>query len=168
MTTSLQTTIKASLLAQFSNILDLGTAKIPLTKDLSLTFSNGTGANKAQAVFADNRSLAASASEDLDLSGALVDVYGNTISFATIKAILVVADSTNGSTLSIGGAATNAFVNWVANASDIVKIRSGGFLLLAAPDVTGYPVTAGTGDLLHIANDDAGAGAIYDIMLIGE
>lgn len=55
----------------------------------------------------------------------------------------------------------------MANSSDIINIRPGGALILLAPDATGYAVTAGTGDLLRIANSAGSTSVTYDIILIG-
>lgn len=133
----------------------------------SWTITNGTGANQANVMWHDQRTLAASTSEDLDLSGVLTDSFGVSVALARVKAIIVSAASANGGLIQVGGAAANQFINWVANASDIIQIRAGGFMMLVAPDATAYAVTAATGDLLKIANTDAGAAGTYDIYIIG-
>ena len=133
----------------------------------SWTIANGTGANQANMIWHDQRTLAASTSEDLDLSGVLTDSFGVSVALARVKAIIVSAAAANGGLIQVGGAAGNQFVNWVANASDIIQIRAGGFMLLAAPDATAYAVTATTGDLLKIANTDGAAAGTYDIYIIG-
>ena len=40
-------------------------------------------------------------------------------------------------------------------------------MLIASPTAAGWLVTAGTGDLLKIANGGAGSAVDYDIILIG-
>ena len=40
-------------------------------------------------------------------------------------------------------------------------------LLLVAPGAAGYAVTAGTGDILKVANSGAGTGVTYDIVIVG-
>ena len=133
----------------------------------SWTIANGTGANQADIMWHDQRTLAASTSEDLDLSGVLTDSFGVSVALARVKAIIVSAASANGGLIQVGGASSNQFINWVANASDIIQIRAGGFMLLVAPDATAYAVTATTGDLLKIANTDGAAAGTYDIYIIG-
>ena len=133
----------------------------------SWTITNGTGANQANVMWHDRRTLAATTSEDLDLSGVLTDAFGVSVALARVKAIIVSAASTNGGLIQVGGAAANQFINWVANASDIIQIRAGGFFMLVAPDATAYAVTAATGDLLKIANTDGAAAGTYDIYIIG-
>lgn len=146
-----------------TSVLDLGTAKFPATLDFGDSLASGTGADQADQLFTDTRTLTAT-SENLDLAGGLTDAFGATITFARIKGIAIRNKSTT-DVLLVGGAASNAFVNWVANSSDIVRLRPGGVLVLWAPDATAYAVTAGTGDILKI---DSGAATIsYDIAIIG-
>jgi len=169
MATSLSGTVQ--LLANL--IYDGGSELSELSDELlssnmpSWTIANGTGADQADLMWYDQRTLAASTSEDLDLSGSLVNSFGATMTFARIKAIIVYAASDNGALIQVGGAASNQFINWVANSSDVVNVRADGFFVLAAPDATAYAVTAGTGDLLKINNTDGGDTATYDIYIIG-
>ena len=126
--------------------------------------ANGTAADQADLLFWDKRTLAAT-SEELDLAGGLTDAFGNTLTFVKIKGILIHNRSTTATeNLAVGGAAANAFANWVASATDILNVGPSGMLLLWSP-MDGYAVTAGTGDLLKI---DAGTDTItYDILLLG-
>jgi len=145
--------------AAFSNPQDL----LAFRKDL--VFAHGTGANQADKRWSSfGRSLASTASENLDLAGSLLDYRGNAITFARIKGIAVFNNGPN--TIRLGGAASNQFINWVANSSDIVNIATGGLFLLLAPDATAYAVTAGTGDQLRVLNGGTGT-VTYDIALLG-
>ena len=153
-----------------TNVLDLVTASATLTDAAGLlhwAITSGTGANQADQLWSDTRTLALSTGEDLDLAGGITDVYGNVLTMARVKMIYITAASTNGSTISVGGASATQFVGWVANSSDIVKIRPGGGFMLIAPDATAYVVGAGTADLLKVLNDDGAAGATYSIIIVG-
>jgi len=141
--------------------------KIDGTNLPSWVVANGTGANQADLIWHDQRTLALSTSEDLDLAGSLTDAFGATVTFARVKGIVVYAASGNGDNIQVGGAASNQFINWVANSSDIINVRPGGTFALIAPDAVAYAVTAGTGDLLRITNADSGDAATYDIYIIG-
>ena len=168
MATALSGTL--SILANIDHDGDSSTAT--LTDKLSGVLStwvitNGTSADKADLIWHDQRTLAASTSEDLDLAGSLTDAFGATMTFARVKAIIVSAAAANGSLIQVGGASSNQFINWVANSSDIIQVVPGGFMLLAAPDAVAYAVTASTGDLLKIANTDGAAAGTYDIYIIG-
>ena len=129
--------------------------------------ASGTVASSMDLLYSATRTLAASASEDLDLSGALVDTLGNTCVFADVRMICVVASSANTNNVLVGGAASNQFINWVGNSSDIVVVKPGGMLFLYTPTDPGYAVTAGSGDLLKIANSGAGTGVTFDIYIGG-
>jgi hypothetical protein len=164
---SLTSRIGVELTALLTGTADFGPPASDVRKARSFPLANGTGANQADLRFADRRTLAASASESLDLAGSLVDALGTTLTFARVKALLVEASSANTNNVVLGGAASNAFVNWVSDATDKVVIRPGGLLLLVAPGATGYAVTAATGDLLQVANSGGTTGVTYDITIIG-
>jgi len=152
-------------------VLNLATNKandLSITKDDLIltpqeTFTPGTGNNQLDKLFHDLRTLADGANESLDLAGSLVDMFGATITFVKIKAMLIRNLSAT-QTLTIGGG-SNPFINWVADATDMVKIPPNGMLLLVAP-LAGYGVTTGTGDILKVANS-AGAACDYQIALAG-
>ena len=168
MASSLSGSLSISASIDFAGDSDTSTLTDAITGAIeSWTIANGTGASQADILWHDQRTLAASTSEDLDLSGSLTDSFGTTVSLVRVKAIIVSAASDNGGLIQVGGASSNQFINWVADASDVVQIRAGGFMLLAAPDATAYAVTAGTGDLLKIANTDGAAAGTYDIYIIG-
>ena len=145
----------------FSNPQDL------LSFRKSLPFANGTGANQADKRWSSaGRSLGSTASESLDLattSASLIDYRGNAITFVRIKAIAIF---NNGPNMIQVGAGSNPLINWIGAAGDIVNVRSGGLLVLVAPDATAYAVTATTADILRILNSAAGT-ITYDIALLG-
>lgn len=129
-------------------------------------FSSGTGDDQANQIWSDERTLAASTSEEIDLSGSLTNALGESVTFAKIRAIFIIADSANGGNIRVGGAASNAWEGFCTSGS-IVKIPAGGKMYLIAPKGSQFAVTAGTADKLKIANDDAGAGATYRIVIVG-
>lgn len=148
--------------------LDFTAGNFPLAYNFAAGFANGTGANQADVLFWDQRPLAASAFEDLDLNGAgLQDAYGANLALARVKGIIVVAASANANNVIVGGAAVNGFISWVGGATHSVTVRPGGVMALFAPDATAYAVTAGTADLLRITNGGAGTSVTYDIVLLG-
>lgn len=168
MATSLSAQILVNLAATYTDSRDLGDATDKPTVNTSYSFTNGTGADQAQVVFSDTRTLSSSTSESLDLYGGLTDAFGNTINFAAVKGILVKAASGNGDTISVGPHATAGFTTMADAAGDKFVVRPGGLLLLVANDATGYAVTDSTADILEVTNNDSGASADYDIVLIGE
>ena len=163
---NLAATAKILLQLVGTNPLDLVTPQANHDITTQVDYTTGAGANQANEVFSDTRTLADNTSESLDLAGSLTNPFGVTVAFARVK-LIYIKNKSSTQVLSIGGAASNQFVNWVADSSDIIKLRPGGVLLLIAPDATGYAVTAGTGDLLKIANGNAGQSTDYDIILVG-
>lgn len=161
------TTLRVLAASTQTNPLDLAIGRLPLDLDISIPLGSGTGANQASILWSDQRTLAASATEDLDLAGVLLDAFGSTVTFARVKAIIVRAAAANSNVVVVGGAASNGLVGWVADPTDKINVRPGGAFALFAPDATAYPVTAGTGDLLRIGNGGAGTSVTYDIVLIG-
>jgi hypothetical protein len=164
---TLTSSVGVSVAGTLTSALDLATASVPLQLSRALALANGVGANQADRIFHDRRTLAASATEDLDLAGVLLDPFGAAITFAKIRALLIAADAANTNNVLVGGASANGFVSWVGGATHTVTVRPGGLLLLTAPDATAYAVTAATADLLKIANSAGGTGVTYDIVIIG-
>ncbi len=170
MATTLEGKIQNQIRLTFDAGSELGTTTddvLGSTNYFSWTVANGTGANQADLVFRDQRTLALSTSENLDLAGSLTDAYGTTITFARIKMIYVKAASDNGGNIVVGGAAANTFVGFFANSSDKINLTAGQMLQVTAPDATGWAVTAGTADILKVENDDGSDTGTYDIVIVG-
>lgn len=156
-----------SIAAELSNPQDLGTGTFPLNVAPHWVLTNGTGADQANEVFSDIRTLAASANESLNLAGGLTGHFGETITFTKIKGLVIVADAGNTNAVVVGGAASNGFSTPFGDPTDTLKVPPGGAMALIAPDAAAFAVTAGTGDLLKIANGGSGTSVTYKIILIG-
>ena len=164
---TLASSISLKATADLASPLDLVTSVAPLSFSETIALATGTGADQADLIFSDTRTIAASSDEDLDLAGGLTDALGSTLTMVRVKAIIVTADSGNTNNVEVGGASANQFINWVGDASDKIVVMPGGMFCLVAPDATAYAVTAATGDLLNIANSGAGTGVTYSIIIIG-
>lgn len=163
----LTASIAVNLAALLSGAVDIGEVSHKIQFGPSANFTDGAGANQASVVYADTRALAASGAESLDLSGALVDAIGAAVVLTKVKGLLIRAAAGNANDVVVGGAAANAFAAMFGAATDKLKIKPGGFIVLAAPGADGYAVTPGTGDLLQIANGGAGTPVTYDVVIIG-
>ena len=133
----------------------------------SQVLSDGTTANKADLSYMAEITVATAANSDLDLAGVLTDALGNTVTAAEIVAIMiknVALDGTANTTdLTIGGG-SNPVVGFMSGT--IGPIKPGGMVMLAAGDAAGLgAVTAGTGDILRIANS-SGATAKFQIAIL--
>lgn len=161
------TAISLAVKAVLSYAGDLASARSELAKTWSVSLANGTGALQADKIYSDHNQLAASATLDVDLAGSLTDILGQALTFVKVKAILLAAASGNTNDVVLGAAATNTFTGPFGGATHTVRARPGGFIGLVCSDATGWAVTAGTGDLLRVANSGAGTTVDYDLVIIG-
>lgn len=145
---------------------DLGSPKLPVNVEKVLSLIEGTDAtNKANILFADTRTIAASSNEDLDLAGSLSDAFGATITAAEIVALFVYAHADNTNSVQVTRPASNGFAGPFLATGDGVAIKPGEWLSLVSQ--SGWGVTAGTGDILNVANSGSGTGVTYDIVIVG-
>lgn len=160
------TEIRVKLTANQTGSNDLGTPRYSPEHEALLQFATGTGANQADLFWADTRTLAASGTENLDLAGVLTDAFGATITSAELVAVLITAAPGNTNNVVVGGAASNTLL-MLGDATDKVPVKPGGVFLLAAPNAAGLcTVTAGTGDILLVANSSSGTPVTYTVSLI--
>lgn len=146
--------------------LDLATAQFPFLQDWSAALSNGTGAGQASQVWSDTRSLAGSATENLDLAGSLTNAFGATVTFTKVKLIAVRASSSNNAAnaVQVSRGSSNGVPLFLA-ASDGVALGPAGMLVIYDP--TGFTVTASTGDILTVTNGAGTNTVSYDILIVG-
>lgn len=166
---ALETVFSLAVLAALTKTSDLGSVpKAQLDFQRRVQLRTGTAAGQADKLWFDERTLAASATEDLDLAGVLVDEFGATVTLARIKGLVVAAAAGNTNNVVVGAAAANP---WAAllGATGTVTVRPGACVAacVSEGDATGYAVTAGTGDLLKVANSAGGTSVTYQIIVIG-
>lgn len=160
---SQESSLLLKLAARLSGAIDLSTTRQDIDYSKLLELANGTGANQANQVFVDSRSLASGANETIDLSGSLTNAIGESVTFTAIKVLMI---KNNGTTaLTVGNAASNQFSSYLGAAAHTMIVPAGGVALHTAPSA-GFAVTAGTGDQLKVENA-AGATCAYDLILIG-
>ncbi|MFD3646381.1 hypothetical protein ACFWUT_23315 [Streptomyces cyaneofuscatus] len=160
--------LAVSAYGELSAALDLGVGRAPQALSRSLSLGSGTGAGKADRIWSDRRTLAASGTEDLDLAGVLLDAFGATVAFARIKGLVIAAAAENVNNVVVGAASSNPWTT-LLGATHTLTVRPGAFVAVGTgvADAIGYAVTASTGDLLKIANSGAGSAVTYDIHIIG-
>ena len=163
---ALSTTLSLNVISTLTSSLDLVTASAPMTYKKNWTLADGAGANQAQQIFSDRRTIAASGTEDLDLSGSLTNALGATVAFTKVKAIIVYAAATNTNNVIVTRPASNGVPLFVA-ASDAISIPPDGCFCFIAPTAAGIGVTNSTADLLTISNSAGSTEVVYDIVVIG-
>ncbi len=166
---ALQSKVSALLTALLTGTVDIGTTKYEASFGPQYNFADGSGANQANKIFSDTRTLAASATENLDFSGSLLDPLAGAVVFTKIRAIVIQAAAANVNDVVVGGLLTGAFglASLFGLDGSSVKVKPGGLFMLVAPDVNGYAVAAGTADLLKILNSAGGTGVDYTILVLG-
>jgi hypothetical protein len=132
----------------------------------TMKFAEGTNTvDKTDVLFTDSRTIAASSNDDLDLRGVLTDALGATVNAAEIVAIYVEALTANTNNVVVGAAASNQFVGPFGAGTHSVAVGPGNCFLVT--NKNGWAVTAGTGDILRIANSGAGSAVKYNIIILG-
>jgi hypothetical protein len=166
MSESLTTSIDLQLVATLTKTQTLYTSTSPISIQKTYSLTNGSGADEANNVYCSQRTLAASAYEELDLAESLVNAFSTSLIFTSIKAIYISSAAGNKGNLLVGGAASNAFDSWVGSATDKIKIRPGGIFMLACSQA-GYSIPIGLKDVLKIENESEAYSTTYDIIIIG-
>ena len=158
-------TVESRITARVTRASDVGSVEQSIAFSDRLSLSAGTGSAQADLAFTDTRTIAASSNDDLDLAGGVSDAFGNTLTFVDIKAIHIKASAANTNNVVVGGG-TNAFLGFFGDASDKIALAPGQFMTITAP-AGGGAVTAGTGDILRVANSGSGSGVDYTITIFG-
>lgn len=166
MATTLKTVVTFEIAATFKNLLELSTPVDAATLTAKIQLSNGTGANAADLLFHDQRTLSASATEDLDLAGSLAGPFGASQVFVEVRGILVKAASANTNNVNVTRPSSNGVPLFLA-AGDGLPVPPGGAFGWSCPADGKVTVTAGTGDLLTFTNSAGSTSVTYDVFIVG-
>lgn len=139
--------------------LPASSTRLGISRQPSITFGDGVGANSFDKLYAASRTLSGS-SEDLDLAGVLVDLYGGTITAARVKCLYIKNLSSTNDVV-VGAAGSNPWAT-LLNSTGTLTLPPGAWIVVATPDATGWAVAAGTGDILKMAGT---SGQSYEIGL---
>lgn len=152
--------------AEVTSPLDLSTPTNLISVARQLDLAQGSGAGQADMVWSDQRTVAASATDALDLAGSLSGPFGGTLTFARIKMLVLIASLGNTNNCNLVMPGSNGVPLFLA-ASDGIGVRPGGAFVWFDPSAAGVVVTAATGDLLNVVNSGAGTSVTYDIHIVG-
>ena len=153
---TLNTNITVAVNPVASSGLDLSTPADNLNVMRQLRWLSGNGADQANLVWHDSRSVAAL--ETLTLTSGLTDAFGVAVNFGLVK-LLYIRNTTAYSSanyITIGG--THGSVG-----GGLVVRSGGGIALHIAPDILGYTTSAAT----TITITPSGSTATYDIIIVG-
>jgi len=158
-------TIKETTQTSFENQQDLTTGTDALSLTWARSYTYGTGANKAQIQWHDERSLATTTNETLDLQALAGGMFG-TANFSKVKEIRIrLVTTTAGYRIEISPGGTNPWLGIFGSATDKVTIYADGVFAVASA-VDGFAVSS-TSKTLKI-NNPSGGSVTYDIVVIGE
>jgi len=164
---SLQVVLK--LIGVMTQTTDLSSPGDSLNRDYTLTFGNGTGASQLNMWWHDQRTLGASATEDLDLAGSLTSVFGTTITFTSLKGIVVYAAAANNAANNVNVTRPAAAgVTLFTAVSSGVSLEAGAAFMYMTPAANGKTVTGTTADLITFTNSAGTNSVTYDVFLFGE
>jgi hypothetical protein len=129
-------------------------------------FTDGTTAGKADLCWSDRRTVAASATDTIDLTGGGLTSLGANVNFAVVTAIIVRNRSTtSGDVLHVGPAAADGFLGPWVDASDLNAVSPEGFATFQNDG--GWTVTGGSTDSIRIVETGGANAVAYDIFVLG-
>lgn len=138
-------------------------AKDTAQRTSTTQFSSGTGDGSVDLMLRKEYTVSSGGgTQAIDLVGANTDAFGNTISFAKIKGILVRNSSAVAVSLKPG--ASSAWVALLKSGSEVV-IPAYGILAFGVESGNGHSISAGSDNLL--LQNDAGANATVEIIVVG-
>jgi hypothetical protein len=165
MATTLAAQVRAIITGNWDNGLDLSTVRDALSQNVVQELTNGTGANKGQVQWHDERSLATE-SENLDLTALAGGAFG-TVTFTKIKWLIIQVETVTPTVrIEMGAAGGNDWAGsaqLLKDASDIIRLCAGGLYLFTSP-VDGWVVDSDQ----KVLKMNAIGTLTYKIMIIGE
>jgi len=135
---------------------------------INFDVSTGTTGGEMDLMWHDQRTLAASATEELDLAdGSLLNAFGEACAFTDVRLICIQASEDNTNDVLVGGTVTHEWLGWLTAAGDIMTVPAGAATMNYSPKDGTWAVTSGSSDTLQIANGAAGSSVTYDIYIGG-
>ena len=167
MAATLETRIALEIQLALLEGVDLGTRKFePVIKRLK-NLGSGAGLDQASQLFTDTRSLAGSATEDLDFAsgGGLVDQFGVAIAFTKLKLLYVSCALANLNNLEVVSGA--AGIRFLKASGDAIIMHPDSYICLVWPTAGGITVTPTTADLITFTNAAPTNTISYDVVAVG-
>ena len=165
MATTLRGALRVQLSTLLQDALDLSSPEDRLDWFEKWVIADGEGADQAEEVWHDTRTVAGSATDSLDLAGGgLLNALGQAVTFTRVKAIILKAAAANPNTLEVTQSASG--IPFLKANTDAILLGAGDLLVLTRRGATGIAVGAGATDDLAIVNPAAGS-CTYTVILIG-
>ena len=168
MTDTLSVDVKTSLEWLFQDVDQLTTISDASKLAFKHSFVDGKSDDEADVLWHDERTIAVATSDDLDLTALTRTMFGSvsTVNIASIKAFLIVnTASTAGQDLTLGAAASNAWIGPLGAGTHTLDVPADSSALLVNRK-NGWSVADGTSDVLRIANSGT-SDITYRIAIVG-
>jgi hypothetical protein len=120
----------------------------------------------ANLLYVNGFSIASGGSQSLDLSGSLEDLFGDACVFAKVYSLLVINLATATTKVVHVGGDSNHLPIFGAGADYAIVGPKGAFQVSSCLD--GWTVTAGTGDIVKVANPGGGTAISVAIAILGK
>jgi len=135
---------------------------------MSSQFSDGTAAGQANKYYRSVNTIAAGASQSFDLAGSLVDPFGASLTFSTIRAVVVSIVAPDGTKALFVGpqGVSNAWQGPFGGLGSTSYLETKSYVSFIDGLKLGWTVTAGTADILPIMNSSA-VSLQYVIYIVG-
>ena len=133
--------------------------------DSDLIGSTGT-ASYISRLLVSSATIAAGATNTIDLYGAVLDSFAQTANFVRVKGFIFTPTNVVAAPQIIRPAGSGGFTNW-CNTTEGVTVRSGGCFAYFVPDTNGLPVSNTVCDSVEVVNTGTNAGG-YRVYWFGE
>lgn len=154
---------------EFDEGADLATIKDWGPLEYAKKLTDGTGANQVNLIWHDERTLAGSGNESLNLKNLTRTIYGSTVTydFASVKVLAISNTNTVAADdLYIDGTVASAWnTAWNTSTTSKVEIAASGALLMVNP-IGSWAVDDIGNDILNIVNDSTNS-VTYRILIAG-
>ena len=162
---SIRTSISTFLIDTSTDDEESASAAIKFSGPATTSFANGSGANQASGQYTANGTLADEAAVSFDFSGALTDVFGQTITWTKLKLLMISNEGTD-SSLKITG---NLWENIAGNVSlSQLDINPGSIYLQTWMDANGEAIVGAANDVITLTHASDGDDPItYRIIALG-
>ena len=136
---ALNSSVKIDVSGVLTAVRDMGNPSVSVSRSVAVALASGTLANQADVIFADTRTVAASATDALDLiGGGLTDHLGTAFAPVKLKALLLIASGLNTNAVQLVRPATNGVPIFMA-AGDGISLLPGAAFCWVSPNLTGWP-----------------------------
>ncbi len=171
---ALQSKLRVLIDAVETNPYDFGDAVFTMAYGAALEFADGSGVGQANRVFADERTVASGAVDQIDLAAGAGNTrpLGSLLTITQIVGLIIInkpkaADAVQNSTALTIGAGANPITGLFGASAHTLILPVGGFLAVGGAGAAGIgTVTPTTGDMLTVTNA-AGAANTYQVIVIG-